>query len=283
MPHDWKVDGGGDGKSLSVTNVTKTQLLPPWKAGDAVGESSFHLITQVIFTGDTVVHGSKTPGKTYDWTNNGCGPASVAANMRWYAEQSLVTWAPLVSVAQDATKQGDAREYMKLLFPDLNGRVPFDGADNCDHQKIYAACLDKTGLAHVSVTLDSAKTLAGLLQSGPVICTWSDPSHFSTVHGIVDKGGKFTVWIADPGKLLKRCWSLAAGQLGAGVPKDFNPNVYVGVDWDFFKGKLSAACQLQPQKTAAADPASGPLSGTATAAAEGVEGVANAGEAAEGS
>jgi len=249
-PHEYTADGGGNGKTLSVTKVTGTQLLPPWKSTDPVGESSFHLITQVIgFGGDLLVHGS-SDGKSYDWTNNGCGPTSVAGSMRWYAEQNVVTWAPLATLVQDSNKRGDPREYMKLLFPDLNGRVPYDSTNSCDHTKIYAACQAKTGLAHVSVTLDSPKTLANLLKTGPVICTWNQPSHFSTVHGAVQKGTDWTIWIADPGKLLKSSWSLDASQLGAGVPKDYNPNVYVGVSWTFFTTKLSAACQLQYQAPA---------------------------------
>jgi hypothetical protein len=308
---------GGAGAAKTIT-----QLVPPFTQGTpvtAATPSHFHLITQNVSqaTGfaanantadDWNVHGSHA-SKNWGWAGNGCGPASVAASLRYYTEQGVINVADLSAIVNDTNRRDDPREYMKFLFPtcdtagfpnqqagatNVAGQAPVDANDELvDITRVFNQVKALTPLVVKGVTVNWSQPradVAKLLAIGPIILVWKTPGHWSTVHGLVyDTTAKgYTVWIAEPGECLAMGaanWKAESSlKTKVGVPTDcggdrrvgaFNdPSLvgmnYISVSWSFFVANIKGWYQLTPQSGGASSSSSStPSSSSSTPSSSG--------------
>ena len=163
--------------------------------------------------------------KSATWQNSGCHPSSVAAVLRWIAEDNPAS-AGKFSFPTAASSQFPADWYPSRmcegLWPDLKGQVAAKGG-KVDHAALREAAEKALGMspgaAKLSLGKDRLAAVKKALAKGPlVVCM---PGHFVCIQGIAD--GKLL--IVDPGNVLVNYWAVADGsekgkriESGKGMP-----------------------------------------------------------------
>ena len=193
----------------------------PPQPGDAFCTPRFRLLPQ--WDGrwaDKPLH-----DKDSNWQNSGCHPCSIAAVLRWIAEDNPTTAGKFAFPTAPDAKM-DATHYPRRMceafWPDLKGQVAAKGG-KVDHVELRSAAEKALGMAagasKVSLGKDRVAAVKKALAKGPlVVCM---PGHFVCIQGIDD--GKLL--IVDPGNVLANHWAIADGsekgkhlETGKGMP-----------------------------------------------------------------
>ena len=159
------------------------------------------------------------------WQNSGCHPSSIAAVLRWIAEDNPATAGKFdFPAATDSRIPADwyPPRMCEGFWPELKGQVAAKGG-KVDHAKLREAAEKALrmpqGAAKLSLGKDRLAAVKKALAKGPlVVCM---PGHFVCIQGISD--GKLL--IVDPGNVLANHWAIADGsekgkriEQGKGLP-----------------------------------------------------------------
>ena len=185
----------------------------PPQPGDALCTPRLRLLPQwdERWTGE-ILHSDK--GHT--WGNSGCHPSSVAAVLRWIAEDNPATagkfkfpTAPSSGIPEDQYP----RRMCEAFWPDLGGRVesvPSKSDPSVDHTALRTAAEKALGMPEgaAKLKLESKDRLGQVkkaLAKGPLLVCM--PGHYVCIQGIADGN----LLIVDPGNVLVSYWAIAGG------------------------------------------------------------------------
>jgi len=219
--------GGGakqlvpDGKIKGWCDSAGRGAPPPLEGPPAAGEAVCSPPMRMLPQWDSRWGGHTLHDKESTWQNSGCHPCSVAAVLRWIAEDNPAT-AGKVAFPSAASSRFGADRYPERMceafWPQLEGEVAAK-SNKVDHTALREAAeqalgMDK-GAAKLSFGKDRVATVKKALGRGPlVVCM---PGHFVVIHGIDD--GKLL--IVDPGNVLVNHWQYEDGsaiESGKGMP-----------------------------------------------------------------
>jgi cell wall-associated NlpC family hydrolase len=185
----------------------------PPQPGDALCTPRLRLLPQwdERWTGE-ILHSDE--GHT--WGNSGCHPSSVAAVLRWIAEDNPATAGKFkFPTAPSSAIPGDQypRRMCEAFWPDLGGRVksvPSKSDPSVDHTALRTAAEKALGMPEgaAKLKLESKDRLGQVkkaLAKGPLLVCM--PGHYVCIQGIADGN----LLIVDPGNVLVSYWAIAGG------------------------------------------------------------------------
>jgi len=198
----------------------------PPPAGEAVCTPPMRMLPQWDgrWNGDTL-----HDVDTCTWQNSGCHPCSVAAVLRWIAEDDPATAGKFAFPTAPGSKISADCYPLRMceaFWPDLGGQVKSTNESDPKKRSVHHPALGEAAEQALGMSKDARKVslgkdrLAGVkkaLARGPlVVCM---PGHFVVIHGIAD--GKLL--IVDPGNVLLNHWEYADGggiEKKMGMPGD---------------------------------------------------------------